>query len=181
AREGVPRSHHLNSGLGVMLAVHAPGVKGAPGITKLELQILADALFDRQRPIKAAAAPSVTHPLALRLNPDPQGVLIAVDPYTDLPPCRAGARALSPQRLPRPAVEPGLRTFERARQRFVVHMRQHENVAGRGVRHHASDQSVAIELGGEALTLFDFLVRWTSGEPERLCGWGRSGTRHRCA
>src|SRR5262249_144289 len=75
----------------------------------------------------------------------------------------------------------GLRTFDRARQRFVVHMRQHENVAGRGVRHHASDQSVAIELGGEDLTLFDFLVRWTSGEPERLCGWGRSGTRHRCA
>jgi hypothetical protein len=95
---------------------------------------------------------------ALLLDPDPKRVLVTIDPHFDDPQGVTRALAFAPQRLPRPAEKPSLGTFDRARERFVVHMRQHENVAGPSVGHHASNQPVAIELRRKNAPLFYLVI-----------------------
>src|SRR5262249_38497037 len=88
------------------------------------------------------------------LDLDPDRVLVAVDAQFDHALCLAGSFALAPQRASRTTEIPGFATGNGLAQGFLVHMRDHQHVARRGVRRHASYKAMRVEFGLKAKPLF---------------------------
>ena len=97
------------------------------------------------------------------LDANPDRVLIAVQPHLDHPLGVPGAFALAPQRVAGPAEVPRLAAFDRLAQGLVVHVRDHQHVAGRSVGRHAGDQAGRVEF---RLEFQPFLA------VVRMCGCG---------
>ncbi len=67
----------------------------------------------------------------------------------------AGAFALAPQRLARAAVVPALAGRDGLAQRFVVHMRDHQHVAGHDIGRDAGDEAGSVEFRAEGQPFLD--------------------------
>ena len=81
------------------------------------------------------------------LDPDPDRILIAVQAHLDHALDLTGSFALSPQRVAGAAEVPGLATGDGLAQGLVVHMRDHQHVAGAGVGRHAGHEAGRVEFG----------------------------------
>ncbi|MNT74549.1 hypothetical protein D3C72_2133750 [compost metagenome] len=101
------------------------------------------------------------------LDLQPDGVLIAIG--ADLPDRLqiAGAFALLPDLAARAAEIVGDAGFERKRQRLVVHMCDHQQLAVARIRHHGRHQAVGVEFRREAAVLLErVLVGGRRGEDD---------------
>src|SRR3984893_5571666 len=78
--------------------------------------------------VEARAAAGVAGDSGL-LDPDPEHVLIAIEPNLDHALDVAGGFALSPQRVAGAAEVPGLAARDGLAQGFVIHMRDHQHLA----------------------------------------------------
>src|ERR1700722_2948195 len=106
------------------------------------------------------------------LDPDPDRVLIAIDPHLDHALDMAGAFALSPKRVTGATEIPGFPISDSLAQGFVVHMRDHQHLAGAGIGRHAGHEARCVEFGLEGqpfLDVIDHTVIDRSG-----CGHGQS-------
>src|SRR5690242_14425223 len=89
------------------------------------------------------------------LDLDPDRVLVAVDAHLGHTLHMAGALALAPELAARAAVVPRLAALDRARKRFRVHVRDHEQVAVRRIGGDAGDETVGIEFRCERAAFLD--------------------------
>jgi hypothetical protein len=104
------------------------------------------------------------------LDTDPDRVLIAIHPHLDHALGLSGAFAFSPQRIARTAEVPGIAARDRPAQGFVVHMRDHQHVAARGIGGHAGHQTRRIEFGLECQPLFAIMgvCGCRHGQPRKM-------------
>src|SRR5262245_4693849 len=89
-------------------------------------------------PVEAGTPPGVAGRAHL-LDPNPDRVLIAVGAHLDDALGAPGALALAPERIARAAEIPGLARGNGLAQRLVVHVRDHQHVAGRSISGDAGD------------------------------------------
>src|SRR6202167_5272392 len=117
--------------------------------------------------VEARAAAGVAGSTGL-FDPDPDRVLIAIDPHLDHALDMAGAFAFSPQRMAGAAEVPGFPAGDGLAQGFIVHMRDHQHLAGAGVGRHAGHEPRRVEPGLEPKPFLDVIDRnVTDG-----CGYG---------
>src|ERR1700712_3841026 len=101
------------------------------------------------------------------LDPDPDGVLIAVHPHLRYPLDVAGGFALAPQRLAGPAEVPCFSGRDGLAQGLVIHVGHHQHLAAAGVGGDAGDETGSVIAGLEAQPLLDVV-------DFRRCGHGQS-------
>src|SRR5262249_59450470 len=100
-------------------------------------------------PVETGTPPGVAGRADL-LDTDPDRILIAVGAHLDDALGVPGALALAPERVARAAEIPGLARGDGLAQRLVVHVRDHQNVAGRSIGGDARHQSGRVEFGQKA-------------------------------
>src|SRR5688572_2190985 len=96
---------------------------------------------------------------AVLFHLDPDRVLVAVDAHRDHALTIAGGFALAPEALARAAVVPGLAAVDGAAQRLLIHVRDHEHLAGASVGRPGAHKPVGVERRGECEALFDLVGR----------------------
>src|SRR3569833_504054 len=82
-------------------------------------------------------------------DPNPDRILIAIDPHLDHALYMPGAFAFAPERLAAAAEVPGLSARDGLAQSFIIHMRDHQDLAGPGVGRNACDKAGGVEFGLE--------------------------------
>ena len=91
------------------------------------------------------------------LDLDPHRILIAVHPHLDHALGVARAFALAPQRLARAAVVPALASRDGLAQRLLVHVSDHQHVAGRDIGRDAGDEPGGVEFRAEGQPFFNLM------------------------
>ena len=111
-------------------------------------------LAERHRTIKTGAAAGMAGAARL-LDFDPDRILIAIDAHLDDVLGVTGGLALAPERVARAAEVPRCSRRDGSCQRFRVHVRNHQHVAGGGIGRDAGDQAVGVELRRQRRAFFE--------------------------
>ena len=93
------------------------------------------------------------------LDPDPDGILIAIHPHLDHALPMTGGFAFAPQRIARAAEVPGFSARNGLAQGLLIHVRDHQHFAAASVGSNAVDKAGGVEFGLELqpfLTIVDF-------------------------
>src|SRR5262249_10083090 len=103
--------------------------------------------------VEAGLSPGVAGRADL-LDTDPDRVLVAVGAHLGHALGLTRRLTLSPQRITRAAEVPGLSGRNRFAQRLVVHVRDHQHLAGGSVSGDAGHKAGRVEFGAEGKPLF---------------------------
>ena len=88
------------------------------------------------------------------LDPDPDRILIAIQAHLDHALGLTRRLTFSPQRVARPAEVPGVAARDRLAQRLVIHVRDHQHVAGGGIGRDTGHEPGRVEFRLEGQPLF---------------------------
>ena len=92
------------------------------------------------------------------LDADPDRILIAIQAHLDHALGLTLGLAFSPQRMARPAEVPGLAARDGLAQRLVVHVGDHQHVAGGGIGRDTGHEPRRVEFGLEIQPLLAVMV-----------------------
>jgi hypothetical protein len=110
--------------------------------------------------------------VAADVDADQQGVLVAIDPHLDDPLDLPAGGALVPELAPRARPVPRLAGLDRARQRFGIHVGEHQHPAVAGIDRDAGDQAVPVEAGRQGRAFLDRGLRAGGIESDVARGHG---------
>jgi len=99
----------------------------------------------------------VAGPAAGLLDADPHRVLVAIHAHLQHALDMAGGLALAPQLAARATVVPGLAGGDGLTQCLVVHVRDHQHIAGHGIGGDAGDKTGGIERRFEGQPFFGLM------------------------
>ena len=144
-------------------ALRKPAASFAVHLRRIELPVRIDERQPRATigridpPVEARPPASVTGGAGL-LDPDPDRVLIAIQAHLDHALGLTGRLTFSPQRIARTAEVPGLAARDRLAQRLVIHVRDHQHVAGGSIGRDTGHEPGHVEFGLELQPFFAVMV-----------------------
>ena len=135
------------------LAIDLCGIEQLVSVYEAQLRLTA---LTCDGAVEARASPGMTCSARL-LDPNPHCILIAIHPHLDHALGVTRTFALLPELLARATVIPGLARYDGLAQRLVIHMRDHQHVARRGIGGNASHKTGRIEFGLKIQPFLDIM------------------------
>src|SRR5262245_4601517 len=130
-------------------------IEGFVRVAKLER--CRAALAERDCTVKTRASAGMARAGALLVDPQPDCVLVGIDPQFDHVLNMAGRLAFLPQRLARAAEVPGFAACDGFAKSFLIHVRNHQHVARFRIGDNCRDQAIGVEFGRERQALFEIV------------------------